>query len=183
MVDQFGKLPIESDGKRYTKFLLAARKLFHTAYCSYSHTVATADRTAASIVKKHDHNTNGCQAFLDLNITYWSQGAQDNAATRAMTQIKEARLTRQTKDGAEGYIQTWEDALDDLDEAERPYYDPLLRKVKFLDGIEDPTYSRACACKSSILTQPRTTTIVSLPFVKPLFRSLPSGWDRLLDNL
>ena len=132
VVDQFEKPPIESDGERYKKFL-EDRSIVHAVL-----THSTADG-AASIVKKHDRNTNGRQAFLDLDITYWSQGAQDNAATRAMTQIEEARLTRRTKDGAEGYIQTWEDALDDLDEAERPY-DPLLRKLKFLDGIEDPTY-------------------------------------------
>jgi hypothetical protein len=56
-----------------------------------------------------------------------------------MKNLHSSKLTSTTPNGADGYIQIFEQALQDLEETKH-YYDPTMKKIMFLDNIQGESY-------------------------------------------
>jgi len=101
---------------------------------------ATAGGTAATVVKRHDKTQDGRLAWLDLRKWYEGQGSKNSIARRALQTLQNLTLARDTMGGVEAYISAFEDALTSLEEVGEPYSENL-KKMTFLKGIVDPSYS------------------------------------------
>ena len=102
-------------------------------------TMATAEGTAILKVEKFRPMADGRGAWMALRDWYEGQGSNESIAKRAMKLLHTSRFTSTTQNGADGYIQTFEQALQDLEETKH-YYDPTMRKIMFLDNIHDESY-------------------------------------------
>lgn len=103
-------------------------------------TQATKDGKADTYAKRNDLTRDGRETYLQLNEAYHDQNSKNAAAARAISSLERLHLHRGIRDGAEGYLRNWDDALADLSDMGHTY-DPLIQKVKFLDGIQDPAFS------------------------------------------
>lgn len=101
---------------------------------------STAGGTAVTIVKKYSATQNGRLAWLTLPNWYEGQGSKNIIAHRTMKDLQTLKLTRDTIGGAEAYISKFEDSLVSLEETGYPYQEGM-KKINFLNGIEDITYS------------------------------------------
>ncbi len=101
---------------------------------------ATAGGTAATVVKRHELTQDGRLAWLNLRKWYEGQGSKNSIARRALQTLQNLTLARDTVGGAEAYISAFEDALTSLEEVGEPYSENL-KKMTFLNGIVDPSYS------------------------------------------
>ena len=100
--------------------------------------------TAILKVVKHDLSRDGALAWADLIEWYEGQGSMEAIAKRAMETLQTLQLTRGTRNGAEGYISRFEQAIQDLHETNHEY-DEVMKKITFLSGIRDPQYDHLCA--------------------------------------
>ena len=84
-------------------------------------------------------DSNGHSAWKSLCDWYEGQGSSDSVAMRAVNTLSGIRLTRDTRNGVEGYISKFEEALQDLKETGHEW-DDIMKKITFLSGVADPQY-------------------------------------------
>jgi hypothetical protein len=76
---------------------------------------------------------------MSLRDWYNGQGSNESIAKRAMKILHTTKFTSQTPGGADGYIYTFDQALQDLEETKH-VYDPTVKKIMFLENIHEDSY-------------------------------------------
>ena len=125
---------VPEEGEEGFKVFTQKNSLLHSAL-----TMSTADSSAALKVEKFRLTVGGRGAWMALRDWYEGQGSNESVAKRAMKILHSSKLTSATPNGADGYIQIFEQALQDLEETKH-YYDPTMKKIMFLDNIQDEAY-------------------------------------------
>ena len=100
---------------------------------------ATAEGTEAIKIKKFQANQNGRLAWLALRSYAEGQGSKDTIAHATAHDIQYLMLTQDSVGGAEAYTSKFGEALLKLEETGYPYHEGL-KKINFLNGIEDEEY-------------------------------------------
>jgi hypothetical protein len=125
---------VPEEGEEGFKIFTQKNALLHSAL-----TMSTADSSATLKVEKFRLTADGRGAWMALRDWYEGQGSNESVAKRAMKILHSSKLTSATPNGADGYIQIFEQALQDLEETKH-YYDPTMKKIMFLDNIQDEAY-------------------------------------------
>ena len=110
-------------------------------------TVCLAKGTAIFKVQQFSEDSDGHSAWKSLCDWYEGQGSSDSMAMRAVNTLSGIRMTCDTRNGVEGYIAKFEEALQDLKETGHEW-DDIMKKITFLSGIADPQYKH-------LMTTPR----------------------------
>ena len=122
-----------SDPEEQDEFLEKAKFIFAAL------TVCLAKGTAIFKVQQYSDDSDGHSAWKSLCDWYEGQGSSDSVAMRAVNTLSGIRLTHDTKNGVEGYISKFEEALQDLKETGHEW-DDIMKKITFLSGVADPQY-------------------------------------------
>jgi hypothetical protein len=125
---------VPEEGDDDYKVFTQKNSLLHSALV-----MATAQGTAILKVEKFRPTADGRGAWMALRDWYEGQGSNEAVAKRAMKMLHSSKLTSATTNGADGFIQIFEQALQDLEETNH-FYDPTMKKLIFLDNIQDEAY-------------------------------------------
>ena len=125
---------VPQEGEDNYKVYAQKNALLHAAL-----TMATAKGTAILRVEKFRLESDGRGAWMSLRDWYEGQGSNESIAKRAMKILHTTKFTSQTPNGADGYIYTFEQALQDLEETKH-VYDPTMKKIMFLENIHEESY-------------------------------------------